>query len=97
MNRNCTNCRHAATKDVGYSDYTVEGTNFDCLESLNPEIDKDGESWESYEDHNMAPYNFAEECSTFRESNREPQHYCVEEKMPLKEKVTQREYDEGWY
>ncbi len=95
MNPNCANCRNAATKDVGYSDYTVEGTNFHCLESLNPGIDKYGESWESYEPHDCHPYNYAEECDNFRPGK--PAHYSVEEKMPLKEKKVAREYDEGRY
>ena len=81
--KTCANCRHGATKDVFYSDYTIEGTNFHCLESLNPGIDRWGISWESYEDHSEFPYAFANDCRSYREGNR-LQHYGGEEKLPFR-------------
>jgi len=34
--RTCDNCRFALMDDYGYSNYTVEGTDFTCLKGLHP-------------------------------------------------------------
>lgn len=36
-NKSCNNCRFAIFQDFGYSNYTVEGTDFICAKSLHPE------------------------------------------------------------
>lgn len=32
----CTDCKYCVEQDCGYSNYTVEGTEVDCLLGLNP-------------------------------------------------------------
>lgn len=39
--RNCESCKYCYLQDVGYSNYTVEGTEFVCLERVHPEGDFD--------------------------------------------------------
>lgn len=102
MSKNCTNCRHGAIQDVGYSCYTLEGQIFLCLESCNGELNElrggASVSYESYEDHGCEPYNFAEDCESYRQGK--PQEYTVGDVLPIVEnveKTKQREYDEGWY
>jgi hypothetical protein len=34
--KTCNECRFALFEDYGYSNWTVEGTDFTCLKSLNP-------------------------------------------------------------
>lgn len=34
--KTCSECRWAVFEDFGYSNYTVEGTNFSCMKSLHP-------------------------------------------------------------
>jgi len=86
--RLCTNCRHGATQDVGYSNYTVEGTVFLCLEECNPVMLNGGVSWELYEDHDKPPFDWAKECTEYRSGK--PQEYCVEDEIP--EPSTKRSY-----
>ena len=83
MERNCTNCRNSATRPEGYSEYTLEGTSFHCLERCNPSINKYGLSWESYEDHSGSPYNFAMICTEYKTGK--TQSYDFGEKLPFKE------------
>ena len=37
MNKKCESCRFARFKDEGYSNYTVEGTTFECLINKHPD------------------------------------------------------------
>lgn len=37
MNKKCENCRFARFKDEGYSNYTVEGTTFECMINKHPD------------------------------------------------------------
>jgi len=57
--KTCTDCRYCIEADYGYSNYTVEGTNADCLLDLNPELPKDRFYGEE------PALNFANECSKF--------------------------------
>jgi len=34
----CTDCKYCVEQDYGYSNYTVEGTEVDCLLNLNPKF-----------------------------------------------------------
>jgi hypothetical protein len=55
----CTDCRFCVLEDHGYSNYTVEGTNFRCAKRLHP----DGEFDRFYgEDKRL---NFASACASF--------------------------------
>lgn len=55
----CDNCRFCLWEDFGYSNYTVEGTNFNCLKGLHP----DGVFDRFYgEDDRL---KFAEKCGGF--------------------------------
>ena len=36
-NRSCNDCKFACFLDFGYSNYTVEGTNFVCSKNLHPQ------------------------------------------------------------
>ena len=38
---NCTECRYCYMQDYGYSNYTIEGTEFVCLKRLHPDGDFD--------------------------------------------------------
>ena len=78
--RNCANCRHGAAKEVGYSDYTVEGTVFICMEGKNTGMLNGGVSYESYEDHNKPPYTWAACCDSYRPGK--PGKYSVDESTP---------------
>lgn len=37
----CTDCKYCLEQDYGYSNYTVEGTDVDCLLHKNPEFPED--------------------------------------------------------
>lgn len=39
--KNCDNCKYCVLTDTGYSNYTVEGTDADCLLNLNPGFPED--------------------------------------------------------
>lgn len=57
--RNCLGCRYAVTIDYGYSNYTVEGSNFYCGKKAHP---ADGfDEWYG-EDKRL---QFAEECPQY--------------------------------
>ena len=74
--RNCTECKFGKIQDVGYSDWTVEGSNFFCRLDNNPGMQHGGHSYEKGEDHDREPYTFAEECEDYKEGT--PIHYSVE-------------------
>lgn len=53
----CVECKFCVLEDYGYSNYTVEGTDADCLLNLNPEFPKDnwyGEA-EAHDFANVCP------------------------------------------
>ena len=57
----CTDCRYHVTQDTGYSNWTVEGCEIDCLLNKNKQLPCDG--W--YEE---APaLDYANECDRYRE------------------------------
>lgn len=35
--QNCNNCKYALFIDYGYSNYTVEGTDFECAKHVHPD------------------------------------------------------------
>ncbi len=37
----CTDCKYCVEEEYGYSNYTVEGTEVDCLLGLNPSLPED--------------------------------------------------------
>lgn len=88
--KNCTKCRHGALKDYGYSNMTVEGTNFHCLKRENPGITQNGVSYESWENHEESPYNYAELCKEFLKG--EPQEFAVEDTFEF-DKSTEKDND----
>lgn len=90
MTKNCTNCRHAATRPEGYSEYTLEGTSFHCLERANPDIGQYGISWESYEPHDGEPYSFAVDCPSYQHGK--INEFDFGDELPFKE--APREYDD---
>lgn len=81
--KNCTKCRHSALKDYGYSNFTVEGTNFHCLKQQNPGITRNGISYESWENHEGSPFNYAESCREFRKGT--SQEFAVEDTFEFDE------------
>lgn len=82
MIKNCTNCKFGYTRDVGYSNYTVEGTNFDCYKDYNPLFPI---SYEFYENHDNNIYNYALNCAGY--INGEGPHYYVESILDPKDFV----------
>lgn len=56
---NCTERKYCYMQDYGYSNYTVEGTEFCCLKRLHPEGDFDRFYGEN------PRLNYAEKCSAF--------------------------------
>ncbi len=57
--RKCTDCKFRLSDDFGYSNYTVEGTNFHCLLKKHPDMPFD----EFYgEDKRL---EFAQKCEAF--------------------------------
>lgn len=57
----CTDCKYCYTQDYGYSNWTVEGTDADCLHGLNPAFPVD-----KFYDVEPA-LKFAETCPKFTE------------------------------
>ena len=41
MKKKCTDCKYCVQEDYGYSNYTVEGTNADCLLGLHTNMPVD--------------------------------------------------------
>lgn len=59
--KTCADCALCKFTDVGYSNWTVEGTNFECLAKIHPNGDFDrwyGEDWRLL---------YANWCPAFRE------------------------------
>lgn len=64
MSKTCDDCRYALFIDSGYSNYTVEGTEFFCLRNLHPE--KNGfDRWYG-EDERL---KFADTCVAFSDGD----------------------------
>lgn len=59
----CTDCRYHLAQDVGYSNYTVEGTDVYCLLKKNPGLPSD--RW--YEED--PALNYANQCDSFKEGD----------------------------
>jgi hypothetical protein len=57
--RTCGNCRFTVNEDFGYSNYTVEGTTFNCAKRLHP----DGAFDRFYGEEPKLQY--AEQCAGF--------------------------------
>jgi hypothetical protein len=58
--RKCTECRFHILRDEGYSNYTVEGSSFNCAKGLNPAAPFDNFYSKAKE------LNFAENCGGFK-------------------------------
>lgn len=57
--KSCNNCKYAIFQDYGYSNYTVEGTEFYCGKKQHP--DGHFDRWYGED----ARLQFAEKCPTF--------------------------------
>jgi len=57
--KTCDDCRFCIKKDYGYSNYTVEGTDVNCLKNANPAMPFD-QAWGE-----NPQLSFAENCSSF--------------------------------
>lgn len=57
--KKCTDCRFHILRDEGYSNYTVEGTSFNCAKGLHPKAPFDNFYAKAPE------LGFAESCSSF--------------------------------
>lgn len=57
--KNCLDCKYRVSIDFGYSNYTVEGTNFNCATKKHP----DGEFDQFYGSDKRLKY--AEQCDSF--------------------------------
>lgn len=68
--RTCNDCKFAVFHDFGYSNWTVEGTNFHCAKKLHPDGDFDRFYGEN------PRLEFAHECNGFVEG--EPINMDVE-------------------
>lgn len=74
MEKRCSECLNAETKDYGYSDWTVEGTSVFCMLSLHPD---DGfDRW-----YKITPDDaYAEVCPEFKPGGPSDEHsvgcYC---------------------
>jgi hypothetical protein len=63
MKNLCENCKYATYTDYGYSNYTVEGTDFECAKKLHP-----GGIFDAF--FNKAPeFKLLEDCSGFEEGD----------------------------
>lgn len=57
----CVECKFCVLEDYGYSNYTVEGTNADCILNLNPQFPADNWYGEA------EAHDFANVCPRFKE------------------------------
>jgi hypothetical protein len=57
--KKCTDCKYCVQEDYGYSNYTVEGTNADCLLGEHPDMPVDRFYGEEPE------LQYAEKCDRF--------------------------------
>ena len=58
-NQSCANCKFALLIDFGYSNYTVEGTDFHCMKFQHPEAPFD--NWYGEASHHA----YGENCSHY--------------------------------
>ena len=56
----CSDCCYRITREEGYSNYTVEGTSFNCALGLHPQAPFDNFYGEAKE------MNYAESCPSFK-------------------------------
>lgn len=61
--KRCTDCKYCVVHDFGYSNYTVEGTDIECLLNKNPYTPFD--HWYGEE----SKLTYAEQCSEFTEGD----------------------------
>lgn len=74
--KSCAYCAHRYTRDYGYSNYTVEGTDIGCRKNLNldyPAPDPSGYLREESD----PPHTFAEKCPEYTEGD--GIHFCCED------------------
>lgn len=62
--RTCEDCKFCILEDTGYSNYTVEGTDFNCAKKLHP----DGVFDRFYGEEDKM--KFAQKCSEFEKGNK---------------------------
>ena len=84
MKRNCTNCKFGYTYDVGYSNYTIEGTLFDrwLFKLFGYTYDVgysnytiEGTLFDCYKDFNP---NFPIDFASWEDHNNEIYNYAIE-------------------
>ena len=63
MTRSCVTCKFSLWIDVGYSNYTVEGTDFACGLNMHP----DGRFDRWYKENDL--FKFGETCDSYRQGN----------------------------
>jgi len=73
----CSNCVYSFLEDVGYSDYTVEGTDVECLIEVHPK--------KSFADDSR-DNNYAEKCKEFEQGI--VVHISVEGTNPFTKRYT---------
>lgn len=66
----CNECKFCVLEDYGYSNWTVEGTNADCLLEMNPKL-PDDQGWGTSDS-----LDFANVCPRFKEGD--PIHVDVD-------------------
>lgn len=59
MAKSCNECVFALFQDYGYSNYTTEGTTFECLKKQHPE-----DGFDRFYGHDKR-LDFAEQCNVF--------------------------------
>jgi len=73
----CTECKYCVEQDNGYSNYTVEGTESDCLLGKNPDFPRD--RWYGKE----TALDYANKCDVFIEG--ELSHFDVEGEITVED------------
>lgn len=61
--KGCETCRFFRRHDYGYSNYTVEGSNGDCLKALNPHLPADLDAWGADKGKTERALAFGEGCA----------------------------------
>lgn len=68
----CLHCANLRTYDIGYSEYTITGTCFNCAVHFFKEFDDEG-MWRNEEVLNLK--TLSEKCPHFTEGT--PEEYCI--------------------
>lgn len=63
--RVCSMCQFCWRQDYGYSNWTTEGTMFECLKGLNPALDGQEEPWRDVSPELAAALDVALTCPSF--------------------------------